>query len=131
MMIACLTLDEVNLSLARLFAERNGDRLREWHPKDGPPHGRFHALIYDLDHWVSDRQEFRKLVQALSTTPLDRPIAVLSGNLDDAEVQDLQANQVLVFPRLSAELFEQLEQAVAADAERHDRDEQTAPVTQG
>jgi hypothetical protein len=93
MQIAYLTTDDVNLDWAAQTASECGAPLAPFPPDCVMPNGAFAAVLYDLDHYDSQRG------QAVLTELLSRP-APLPGlhgySLGDKEMAALQANGVIV-----------------------------------
>jgi hypothetical protein len=109
MLIAYLTTDEVNQDLAMRMAEECGTTLALLSLRDGPPDGRFAAVLYDLDFLPPlQRQE---VLGELLAGPSSHPVAVHSYNLEEDQVKALAENQVLVHRHLEPEVFQILCQA--------------------
>jgi hypothetical protein len=107
MVIAYLTTDEVNQTLALQMAERCGVQLFTLEPREGPPNGEFDAVLYDLDYLPQREAILNGLLSDSSTCKA----AVHSYNLTEAQVKDLRANGVTVYRRLEPEVFVRLRAA--------------------
>jgi hypothetical protein len=101
MVIAYLTTDEVNQTLALQIAERCGVQLFPLEPREAPPNGEFDAVLYDLDY-LPQREA---ILNRLRSESFACKAAVHSYNLTEAEVKDLRANGVKVYRRLQPEVF--------------------------
>ncbi len=101
-----LTLDEVNLFEAQELAGSHGIDLQPLFPKDPEPDGQFDTVIYDLDHWPSERRA--QIVAELSQRPLHRQVVVRSYHLEETEARALCQNGCTVLDRLGPHVFAKL-----------------------
>jgi len=100
MHIAYLTADEVNLDLARRWAQECGCQLSLVLPRDALPDsdGEFDAVVYDLDCPHPALRE--RVLTNLLTGDHHSRVAVHTYNLGQAQAQELRARGVLVERRL-------------------------------
>jgi hypothetical protein len=98
MLIAYVTLDEVNLAVAGELAEECGAALFAIYPAEAAQNGSFDAVIYDLDHIPAEERE--QIVAELLTCGPGTPLAVHSYNLDEKVSESLRKRGVAVFRRL-------------------------------
>jgi hypothetical protein len=116
-LIAYLTVDEVNQELARGLTAACGIRLEVLWPRDGAPDGRFAAVVYDLDSLPPGGRE--AVLAALTAEPLPRPVVVHSYGLEDAQAEALRGNGVALYRQLGPEVFGQAAEAArVAEARR-------------
>jgi hypothetical protein len=109
MRFAYLTTDEVNQALAPEMALGCGVRLDTLFPKDGPPDGRYDAVVYDWDSWPAElRREFLK---RLDKGPLYRPVAVHGYHLPEDQAEALRSRRVALYRSLQPEVFQLLRSA--------------------
>jgi hypothetical protein len=112
MLVAYLSTDEVNLTLAAELAGKQGIALRHLEPRDGLPGAEFDAVLCDWDYWhVTGRAG---LLAALSGGAAGRPVALHSFHVEPDQVEALRRGGVVLHPRLRAKVFQQLRQAVLA-----------------
>jgi hypothetical protein len=111
MRIAYITTDEVNEDLAVRMAADCDTKLCPWSPKDGPPDGRFDAVVYDLDYLPPHQRE--QVLAELFSGLAPSAVAVHSYNLDDKRIEILRERGVIVSQRLEPEMLMQLR--LAAD----------------
>ena len=103
MLVAYLTVDEVNQEVAASLAERCNLTLHPLSLRDWPRDGHFDAVMYDLDSFPAQERD-EVLAQLLSSLPL-YPVAVHSYNLDDGQVNRLRHNGIAVHRRLEKAVF--------------------------
>jgi hypothetical protein len=112
MRLAYLTLDEVNLELARRLAARACLRLDELTFRDGDRTGPRDGVLYDLDTLPEDYRG--RLLAALAAGGRDGPVGVHGYALAPRQARALRRRGVVVARRLSRVLFARLrERAVA------------------
>ncbi|HYT89135.1 MAG TPA: hypothetical protein VEL76_10540 [Gemmataceae bacterium] len=111
MKIGYLTIDEVNQRLAVELAGACGAVLEIVWPRDEPPDGRFDAVLYDLDCRPPSERE--QLLGVLLAGPVTCPVALHSYNLEEHQIETLQANGIAVHRTLASEAFQSLALAVA------------------
>jgi hypothetical protein len=102
-LVAYITLDEVNLALADELAEKCGAVLCGLTPGDAAPNGSFDAIAYDLDHLP--QEERKRIIAELLANSTVTPVAVHSYNLDEEAAESLRKRGVGVFHRLEEDLF--------------------------
>jgi hypothetical protein len=103
MLIAYLTVDEVNEDLALRLAEECGVTVYPLTAADPPPNGQFAAVLYDLDSLPSERRE-AVLAELRSGAP-GCPVGVHSYDIDDGEAERLGHKGIAVGRRLESGLF--------------------------
>jgi hypothetical protein len=111
-LIAYLTLDEVNADLALRLAKEGGNTLYALVPRRPTPRAPFDALLYDWDYLPAERRQ--AVLAELLDRPLPCPVAVHGYNLDDDLGETLSRKGVAVSRYLEPELFVQLRSAADA-----------------
>jgi hypothetical protein len=112
MLVAYLSTDEVNSTLAAELARQQGIALRHLEPRDGLPGTEFDAVLCDWDYWhVPGRAG---LLADLSGGAAGRPVALHGYHVEPDQVEALRRGGVVLHPRLRAKVFQQLRQAVLA-----------------
>ena len=112
MLVAYLSTDEVNPTLAAELARQEGIALRHLEPRDGLPGAEFDAVLCDWDYWhVPGRAG---LLADLSGGAARRPLALRGYHVEPDQVEALRRGGVVLHPRLQAKVFRQLRQAVLA-----------------
>jgi hypothetical protein len=101
----------VNEHLALQLAAACGATLEIVWPRDVPPDGRFDAVLYDLDCLPPAERE--PLLSGLLAGPAAWPVALHSYNLEEHQIETLQANGVVVHRSLASELLQSLALAAA------------------
>jgi hypothetical protein len=102
-LIAYLSIDEVNGNQAVRLGEGRGVQVEIVWPRDQPPDGRFDAVVYDLDCLTpTDRQ---RLLSQVLAAPSPRPVVVHGYGLDDSQADALRRNGIAVYRRLEPALF--------------------------
>jgi hypothetical protein len=102
MLMTYLTIDQVNLDLARQLAVQWGAALEPQEPRDlpaAPPD----VMLYDLDCLPDDLRQ--RTLAGLLARPVASVVGVHSYGLDDAQVERLARNGVVVTRRLGPALF--------------------------
>ena len=112
MRFAYLTLDEVHEDLALELAATCGVTLCPLAPKDGPPDGRFDAVLIDWDSWPCQRRQ--EALTELLSRPTPCPVAVHGYNLEDGQVKSLCHQGVAIYGSLRPEMFRRLRRLVLA-----------------
>src|SRR5262249_19593742 len=110
MRIAYVTTDEVNLALAARMARPLDAAVIRLNPEDVGPHGRFDAVVYDLDHVPPDERP--ALLDEILSGPPTCPRAVHGYVLSDEEAAALRLRGVAVTQRLQLDLFRTVRRAV-------------------
>jgi hypothetical protein len=110
MRIAYLTTDEVNKDLALRLAAQWELTLCPLEPRDPPPDGEFDAVLYDWDHWPADRRA--EMLTHTAAGPHRPPVALHGYRLGRAQARALRRGGVLLFDRLEARAFLDLQRAV-------------------
>jgi hypothetical protein len=106
MLIAYLSIDEVNQDLAARLCEAGGTRLEVVEPRDPPPDRRFDGVVYDLDCLAPEDR--RRLVGELSAAPPPWPVAVHGYHLEDGQAAALRRNGVAIHRQLGRPVFDGL-----------------------
>jgi hypothetical protein len=105
MRIGYLTLDEVNLNLARQLAARLHVKLERLSFCEDSPVD-CNARLYEVDYLApGDRQ---RLFARLKESSRDMPVAVHGFHLRKREVRSLRTAGIAVFRRLEARVFRYL-----------------------
>jgi hypothetical protein len=104
-LIAYLTLDEVNADLALRLAAEVGTALCALVPREALPGVPFDALLYDWDSLPAERRE--GVLAELLGNPLPCPVAVHGYNLDEGLGEELSQKGVAVYRQLGPEVFGQ------------------------
>jgi hypothetical protein len=112
MLVAYLSTDEVNPTLAAEMAREQGLTLRHLEPRDGTPGPEFDAVLCDWDFW--DGPGRARLLADLADGPARRPVAVHAYHVEPDQAEALRCAGVTLHPRLRAKVFQQLRQAVLA-----------------
>jgi hypothetical protein len=103
MLIAYVTMDEVNLAWATQFGEEFGALVIGVFPWNVGSNGTIDATVYDLDHLpTADR---RAILDRLLADDAHAPCAVHSYNLEDDLSKALRDVGVAVHLRLERDLF--------------------------
>jgi hypothetical protein len=113
-LIAYLTLDEVNEDLALRLAEESGALLYAPAPRRAMPGGPFDALLYDWDSLPAERRQ--SVLEEVLGGWLPCPVAVHGYNMDEGLEETLSRQGVAVYRRLEPELFVQLVSSAEAPA---------------
>jgi hypothetical protein len=103
MLVAYLTIDEVNQDLAAGLAERCNLTLQPLSFRDLPRDGQCDAVVYDLDSLP--RPEREEILAQLRQSLTLYPVAVHSYNLEEGQVDRLRQNGVAVYRRLGKAVF--------------------------
>src|SRR5262245_66051253 len=103
MRIAYLSIDEVNLDLARRWAKTCHCEVVRWPPREVVRNGDIDAAIYDLDFLPPLLRQ--QVLTNLLRGPRHGPVAVHSYNLSEQQVSDLRARGVHVRRRLEREVL--------------------------
>jgi hypothetical protein len=111
MRFAYVTLDEVNLLLARRLAERAGLCLDTLTTDSELRTEKFDGFMYDFDSLPAECRG--RLMHGPHATP-SKPVAVHSYNLADRQSQALIHLKVVFAPNLSPDLFDRLCRRVLA-----------------
>jgi hypothetical protein len=124
MRIAYWTVDEVNLSLAREFAEVNGAMIEQVLWKNSSTQD-VDAILYDLDFLPPDL--CGEALPGLMASPPPRPAAVHGYNLEDGQIEILERHGIAVHRSLDSQvlgcLCDAILQARIATLDRlHERD---------
>jgi hypothetical protein len=106
-LIAYLTLDEVNADLALRLAAEGGTALCALVPREALPGVPFDALLYDWDSLPAERRD--GVLAELLGGPLPCPVAVHGYNLDEGLGEELSQKGVAVYRQLGPEVFVQLQ----------------------
>jgi hypothetical protein len=99
-LVTYLTIDPVNLDLALQLAAQWG-AARE--PRDPPPAAPPDAALYDLDCLPDDLRQ--RTLAGLLARPVPSVVGVHSYSLNEAQVERLARNGVVVARRLDNDLF--------------------------
>jgi hypothetical protein len=110
MLVAYLSIDEVNQALATEMALACSVTVHPVWPRDPPPNGEYEALLYDWDSWPAERR--KQVLEGLADGPPHRPAAVHGYNLTEDEAEALRRYGVAVHRSLRPEVFERLRRAV-------------------
>jgi hypothetical protein len=102
MLVTYLTIDPVNLDLARQLAAPWGAALEQREPRD-PPTAPPDIALYDLDCLPDDLRQ--RTLAGLLARPVPSVVGVHSYNLNDAQVERLARNGVVVARRLDPDLL--------------------------
>src|SRR5262249_20365048 len=112
MLVAYLSTDEVNPTLAAELARQQGIALRHLEPRDGLPGAEFDAVLCDWDYWhVPGRAG---LLADLSGGAAGLPVGLHGDHGEPGQVEARRPGGVALPPRLRARVFQQLRQAVLA-----------------
>jgi hypothetical protein len=106
MLIAYLTIDEVNQQLAMQMADECGETVCLLTPNDPPPDEDFDAVVYDWDYLPVQRQQ--SIRADLLAGRSRRPVAVHGYNLKEDYVEALRRQNVAVYRALQPEVFQSL-----------------------
>jgi hypothetical protein len=106
MLIAYLTIDEVNQHSALLMAEECGETVCLLTPNDLPADEDFDAIVYDWDYLPAQQRE--AILAGLLASRPSRPVAVHSYNLAVDCADALRRQGVAVHRVLQPELFQLL-----------------------
>jgi hypothetical protein len=82
MRIAYLSTDEVNKDLALRLAAQWEVTVCPLEPRDPAPDGDFDAVLYDWDHWPTDRRP--KVLTHTAAGPIRQPVALHGYSLGRA-----------------------------------------------
>jgi hypothetical protein len=113
MLVAYLSIDEVNQALAAEMALACGLTVHPVWPKDRPPNGEYEALLYGWDSWPAERRE--QVLEGLADGPPHRPAAGHGYSLTEDEAEALRRRGVAVHRSLRPEVFTQLRRAAVLD----------------
>ncbi len=108
MRVAYLSVDEVNIEVAKEIALELGITIDSWFPKEGAPGPEFDAILVDLDSWVDTFHARERSIQQWLTMLWTHPVGLHSHDIDHLNVEQALVDGLVAGANLDREILARL-----------------------